>query len=433
VTPAQGSPRLPSEPPGAEHHRHRPKAIHLAYCCGPGEGSESGTGWNWAKLASEGADITLIASPNYRENIDKAIAELELPITVHYVTGTSWADSVLSGKVQEGVAHLVWQTRAARLVRQIERQERIDVAHHVSFSSSSLPTALLASRAPVRVWGPVGGATRTPFRLYRYLTVRGMLGEVLRDVVNGTLRATSGTLVARHATLIIALNQDDERRFRRGPTPIVVETTPGVLESALAFGPREPTNTEPTGTDTPSPHEGPAPFRVALFVARLLPWKGLLLSIRSLQYAPSWKLVVLGEGPDRPAAEKLAASLGVSDRIEFRGRVPRTEVLGAFRSADALLFPSFHDTAGWVAGEASAMGCPVVCLDAGGPALQAGHNACVVPMMPAATLPRRLGERLEGLGPRGEPDYRLLADRIPPLLREWYAGKTGAPASATKP
>ena len=38
-----------------------------------------------------------------------------------------------------------------------------------------------------------------------------------------------------------------------------------------------------------------SPMRVALFVGRLIPWKGLLLAVESLKYAPDWKLVVLGE------------------------------------------------------------------------------------------------------------------------------------------
>ena len=405
-----------AEPVRTEEADYRPKAILLSICCSPGDGSEGGTGWTWARLASEVADVILMTDSTFRARTEKAIAELGLPIRTHFVKGPSSIGSLERGSLHVGIYNLIWQVRAAREIRQLERRERIDVVHHTSFSSSSLPTALLASKAPVRIWGPVGGATRTSLGLYRYLTPRGMAGEIARDVVNGLLRATWGTWAAKNATLVVALNGDDERRFRRGSTPVVVETTPGVLESALKFEPQVEFN------DTYSPQADAGSHRVALFVARLLPWKGLLLAIESLRYAPNWKLVVFGDGPDKDPAEKLAARLQLSERIEFRGRQPRPEVLGAVRTADALLFPSFHDSAGWAAGEASAMGCPVVCLDRGGPALQAGRNAYVVPVNPAGTLDRRIGECLEGLGPRGAPDYDLLEDRIPALLKAWYAG-----------
>jgi hypothetical protein len=108
--------------------------------------------------------------------------------------------------------------------------------------------------------------------------------------------------------------------------------------------------------------------------------------------------------------------------------VPRAEVFDAFRCADALVFPSFHDSAPWSVAEASSLGCPVVCLDAGGGAqLQAGRNAHVVPIAPAATLPERIGACLEGLSGRGEPDHLWYKDRLPGVLRTWYEGSSSGP------
>jgi glycosyltransferase involved in cell wall biosynthesis len=165
-----------------------------------------------------------------------------------------------------------------------------------------------------------------------------------------------------------------------------------------------------------------------LFVGRLIPWKGLLLAVDSLEFAPDWRLVVLGDGPDRALAEARAARLGVGDRLEFRGLVSRDEVLRSYRRADALLFPSFHDSAPWAVGEATSLGCPVVCLDVGGPALQAGRNAHIVKIEPAGTLPQRIGARLQELPVARYPDDHLLRDRLPVILRSWYL----QPAEATK-
>lgn len=389
----------------------RPVAILICFSCGPGAGSERGVGWTWAKAASELAEVILITEPTHRAEIEAAIAELGLRISVRWVDPPAWISRLMPARIVGfGPRYCAWQVMAGRLIRGIERRQSIDIVHHVTWASDSLPSALLASRAPIRVWGPVGGATRTAWGLYRYLTPWGKTREIFRDITNGMLRTTTGTWLARHATLVVALNKDVQARWSAGPTPVVVASNTAVDNSELA----------PAAVSDPLPEA--QPFRTALFVGRLIHWKGLLLAVRSLQYAPGWRLVVLGDGPDKKRATELAERMGLRDRLEFRGNVPRANVLGAFRSADALLFPSFHDSSSWAVGEATSMGCPVVCLDAGGPALQAGSNAHVVTISPARTLPLRIGATLEGLCGRGEPDDIWRYDRISGLLRTWYRG-----------
>jgi len=403
---------------GAGGDGRRPRVIIVAYSCGPGAGSESGVGWTWTKAASEFADVILITHTTwFRPRIEATIAALGLPITVHFVDLPRWLRILFPGRLPGMIAYCIWQAKAGRAVRNHERQQSIDVVHHLTWASDSLPSALLASRAPVRVWGPVGGVTRTARGLYRYLTLRGKASEFIRVVLSDVLRATSGTWLARHATLVVALNQDVEVRWRSGPRPVIIESNMAIEESEIAM------------TDAPEPLRGADGKRVALFVGRLVPLKGLVLAVQSLRYAPGWKLVVLGEGPERSRAEALAARLGVVDRLEFRGNVPRAEVLVAFRSADALLFPSFHDSSSWAVGEATSMGCPVVCLDAGGSPLQAGRNAHVVVIEPPATLPERIGVCLEGLAGRGVPEESLRAERLPGMLKTWYTGSAPGPLS----
>jgi glycosyltransferase involved in cell wall biosynthesis len=123
--------------------------------------------------------------------------------------------------------------------------------------------------------------------------------------------------------------------------------------------------------------------RTALFVGRLIPLKGGAIAIEAIARAPDWRLVVLGDGPDRRRLERLARRRGVAERVEFRGWQPREEVWRVMREeADVLLFPSLHDEAGWVVVEALSQGLPVLCLDHGGPPVVArvlGASVAVVP------------------------------------------------------
>jgi glycosyltransferase involved in cell wall biosynthesis len=408
--------------PTHDPEESRREVIIISYCCAPSQGSEAGAGWSWAKAASKVAHVTLITCPDeWRHDIEQEIAEENLAITPYWVNTPRWLRAVALGKISRTIEYCAWQAWASIAVRRLESDLPVDAVHHVTFASDSLPSALLASKAPVRVWGPVGGAGRSTVGLYRYLTLRGIVFEMVRGVSNRILRATSGRSVARHATLVAALNNDVRDYWRRVPTPVVVQSNTALdrseISQARVIGASEDASSQ----------------RTALFVGRLIPLKGLRLAVRSLEHAPNWKLVVLGEGPDRKPATKLAERLGVADRIEFRGQVPRAEVLQALREADGLLFPSFHDSSGWAAGEASAQGCPVVCLDTGGPSLQAGRNAHVVPMSPERSLPRRIGHALQNLPHDSTPDDHLLADRIPALLETWYTGSVNASTCEGRP
>lgn len=63
-----------------------------------------------------------------------------------------------------------------------------------------------------------------------------------------------------------------------------------------------------------------------------------------------------------------AALQPLPDGIEFKGAVPRAEVLAAFHRADALLFPTLCDGFGMVATEAWSRGLPVLATDRAGSA-----------------------------------------------------------------
>lgn len=76
-------------------------------------------------------------------------------------------------------------------------------------------------------------------------------------------------------------------------------------------------------------------------------------------------LLVVGDGPDRVMMERTAERLGISRKVEFRGRVEGLEKYRLMASAFAVLMPSRHETFGMVAVEGQAAGAPVVAFDVG--------------------------------------------------------------------
>jgi glycosyltransferase involved in cell wall biosynthesis len=97
-----------------------------------------------------------------------------------------------------------------------------------------------------------------------------------------------------------------------------------------------------------------------LTVGHLVPVKGQELIIGALPLLPGARLVVAGDGPERKKLEAQARSLGVTDRVEFLGAVPQSQLRGYYGTADALVLASSRE--GWanVLLESMACGTPVV-------------------------------------------------------------------------
>ena len=76
------------------------------------------------------------------------------------------------------------------------------------------------------------------------------------------------------------------------------------------------------------------------------------------------RLMMVGDGPDRPEAEEEVRHLGLDDRVNFLGKIESVAPLLA--SADLFLLPSENESFGLSALEALASGVPVVGTDVGG-------------------------------------------------------------------
>jgi N-acetyl-alpha-D-glucosaminyl L-malate synthase BshA len=76
------------------------------------------------------------------------------------------------------------------------------------------------------------------------------------------------------------------------------------------------------------------------------------------------KLLLVGDGPERPAAEELCRSLGIFENTRFVGKQQDMEDIYAI--ADLFLLPSEYESFGLSALEAMAAGSPVIATEAGG-------------------------------------------------------------------
>ena len=255
----------------------------------------------------------VITRVNNRENIEAALPSLpphERPHFV-YVDLPAWARSWKRGQRGVRLYYLLWQMATVRRARQLQRNEPFDVVWHLT-----LANIWLGSLGPLVgstfVYGPMGGGSASHYDP-RIVGLKGAGYEVLRSwaVWCGRYLNPFARLSWRRAVLILANNEATVRwlpaRHRNK-----AEVLPHV---AVDVQPRRRVARKPT--------------RVAVFAARLIPWKGGALAIRTMNHLPDWTLVVFGTGPDDRRLRRMAQLPGTVGRVVFRGRVSRESCSGS--------------------------------------------------------------------------------------------------------
>lgn len=201
------------------------------------------------------------------------------------------------------------------------------------------------------------------------------------------------TWSARSSARVVANSTETASEIRRIAPKVPVDVIPYStgLAPALGAGPRPPAE---------------ADRFEALFVGRLVERKGTPVLVAAAALLPKEsriRVVIVGDGPDRPALEAQAAALGVADRVQFRGRVSAEELQRAYASAGAFILPAVIDSRGDTEGlgvvllEAMSYRVPVVGSRIGGitDIIVDGESGLLVPPGDAEALAaamRRLAE-----------------------------------------
>lgn len=256
--------------------------------------------------------------------------------------------------------------RPLRFLARVKRQlGGVDVLHvHGVFGWH----ALLSVRAAV--------AAARPY----VVTVHGHLhDDALRErrTSKRLYLAIAGRAMLEHASAVLVTTPLERNIVRRrAPRARIEEVTPGLAVPAAPFS-------EAAASEGPAAH----PLRV-LYLGRLHPHKGLHLVVRALgeacNEAPDAELTIAGTG--RPGYQRrvarLAARMGLADRVRFLGHVDAERKSSLFRKADVFVLPSRSENFGFAPAEAMAAGIPVVLSENVGLADLVARRQCgrVVPV-----------------------------------------------------
>ncbi len=295
--------------------------------------------------------------------------------------------------------YYLWQIGAYQRARELSARIRFELIHHVTLTQYWTPSYLALLETPF-VWGPLGGADRTPDALLKSLDWRGYFSETRRNfaqrvcLVDPFLRTT-----ARRASIALASTEQTAHALRTlgcrrvenfGCLGLSAEEIDG-LTRILA--------------------RADSPLRL-LSSGRLLGWKGFHLGIAAFAQVhekfPGAEYWIVGDGAERRNLSNLAEQLGVREKVNFFGDVPRSRMLNLLSQCDVLVHPSFHDSGAMVCNEAMAAGLPVICLDLGGPAAQvtAGTGLKIAPGHPEEVI-HKIADTISWLGSNAAERRRM--------------------------
>jgi len=117
--------------------------------------------------------------------------------------------------------------------------------------------------------------------------------------------------------------------------------------------------------------------KIIMHISNMRPVKRLLDVVRvfaNIVKKEKVRLVMIGDGPDRPGAHRLAEELGVGDRVAFLGA--QESIPKLLNCADIALQPSALESFGLSILEALSVGAPVITTRCGGPEEVVVHGEC---------------------------------------------------------
>ena len=125
---------------------------------------------------------------------------------------------------------------------------------------------------------------------------------------------------------------------------------------------------------------------VVVTAGALVPVKGHRLALDAISLVPEASWIVVGDGPERPALEKIVRERGLEGRVRLLGTRPHAELPGLLGAADVLLHTAEREGLANVWVEALACGTPVVITETGAAREVADRPEAgrIVPRDPAA-------------------------------------------------
>lgn len=381
------------------------RVLLLADLCNPDWPSLPVVGYNTARSIADHADAVVVTQVRNRENLERiggvgkaqvvyldtekvAAPIYKAAVALRRGTTTGWTLQM----AMDYPSYVAFELAAWRKFRGALAAREFDLVHRITPMSPTLPSPL-ARLSPVPfVLGPLNGNLPWPTGFGAELRREREWLSYLRNAHK--LLPFSRSTYTKAAAVLAAFDHT------MGDLPAAVRDRainfPEVGIDPAVFSP---------------PKREKRERMTVLYAGRLVPYKLPEVVVRAFAANPALRrhrLVVAGDGPERPRLEEIVREHRLQDCVELVGQKTQAQIGALMREAEIFAFPSIRELGAGVVVEAMACGMACVVVDYGGPATLIGPDRGVkVPLTEKDALVARFASELEALTADPERTARL--------------------------
>lgn len=333
-----------------------------AYAISPKWGSEQGVGWNWIVNIARYCNVFVITESEYENEIYEALEKHPYRERMHFyfnaVTPEVRKMCWNQGDWRFYLYYEKWQKKTLEIAKQIVKENRIDVIHHLNMVCFREPGYLWSIKGIPFVWGPLGGMNRLPMMFTKGMPMRNKLFYWVKNTITYLQSHYSPRVrkaVANSDVIISATASayDVLTKYYKHPHVEFINETGVDMSKSIAVK-----------------HDYNHECLELLWVGRFLITKRLDVALEAIAACKQQKihLTIVGTGHDTDVDyyHSYAKQLGIEDKISWLGRVPNEEVQQLMKKADAFFFTSVVEATSTVVPEAMSNNLPVICFNACG-------------------------------------------------------------------
>lgn len=338
----------------------------LAYACEPKAGSEYGVGWNIPiTLAYKYPEynIYVITRSRCKEKILKELSEnpiKNLHFIFYDIPNWLFYKNEMKSNWGEQINYLLWQLLAKKHIKRLHKKIHFDLLHHITFNQYRTPSPGFFLDIPF-IMGPIGGAETINPSFYQDLHQNTAKKEKIRR--EGKDLKIFEWWCKRNNNSKIFLFSSKENLTRISP---FCNNQPTILLPAIAFDPKD-------FNDLKIIQENHDQFQL-VYAGKALDWKGIHIFLKAAQRAFIYnniknftiKLVGIRFEEEKRLVTKWLKELKLSENTELIPFMNRPDLLQLLANCNLSVYPAFRDSGSMSVLEASVLGCPTICFDAGG-------------------------------------------------------------------
>ena len=359
------------------------KILLSAYACSPLRGSEEINGWSWATgLAKLGYQVWCLTNIQDAKQLELTRQKLTLD-NLHFICielPHNLDDILFKPSSKKIYFHYyLWRKKAKKIAQKLHNRHNYQVAHHVTYGSFQQGSCIYNLKNCKIIFGPVGGG-QMALPIFEPYFKNAWRTERLRKQISKWLFRFHNDFIEtiKSSDHILTINQETENLlksspfYKKGQNAMVSDTATPVAYENLKFIDKKPDE-----------------VLKILWLGRLIPRKGVNLSLKAISYLPKdmqYQLIIVGGGEQHKYIDKWVNEYNLdASKILQKGQIPFAQVSEQYKNADVMLFCSLRDTAGNQVLEAMAHSLPVIVLNISGMVQMVPPN-CGIKINPTSTL-----------------------------------------------